>query len=431
MFKSHFLTSVSLLVILLALSSCLVIGEKTSSIIGMAVLTGLHNNSAKVELDSILKDKIYDVLYDFGTFRIIVIDGDPNVSIDKNGHAIGYVDPIYLQQSKQLKQVNPSLWESSQHIPRVNDIYESIVQLTPDSPEVDTLTAIKEAGEMLHGMLRGQEQSNALELVIFDTGLCTAGPLSFLQMNMLDLLFTEEKLSIDEIQPLIQSLNDHADLPDLTGIRVIWYGLGKVAGDQKLSNLNIENLRTIWTAILQSANAIPYDPNSDSTSNYFSFVPTYSEANYAQPVTKVINWNKGEKILEESLGGFEENSSRFLDKQAAIIALTPIANNLKNYSSMEIMLVGTTSDPERHGGDVQLSKERADAVKELLINLGVSDSQITTYGWGANEPFYDEREWEGNHYIQAIAASNRSVIVISKNNDLASRVLQGPKPGKH
>lgn len=121
---------------------------------------------------------------------------------------------------------------------------------------------------------------------------------------------------------------------------------------------------------------------------------------------------------------FIADSSEFSSEEETQRVLFPYVNNLLNYPDMDILLVGTTADPKRNGGDVILSEARANAVKKCLVDLGVAEEHISTLGWGAKEPLYNSDEWNNDQFIESIAEANRRVIFLPYDSTLAQDLLE-------
>ena len=85
--------------------------------------------------------------------------------------------------------------------------------------------------------------------------------------------------------------------------------------------------------------------------------------------------------------------------------------------------VGTTADPNRCGGDLDLSWARAEAVPDCFISLGVDARRFEILGWGAREPLYDPAEWETGSFNSETAKKNRTVRIYSLESDVAKKLL--------
>lgn len=404
--------------------------EESEESTSLIVIAGLHSNSRKINAP--LQDKIEQIYEEFGKIGLIVIDGDPTIE-QKEGSIIGSYDNSYISESKKAKKNNKEHWRQNYLQKQIATLNTEIESLQPDDAEVDTLAAFHEAVKAFNTIV--SDNGETKEIIIFDTGLSTSGRLNFLNNEYLSLLTKDTKLSKDDVKNMVDSLDSTADIPDLSDIKVSWYGLGAVAEPQpELSNLQVENLKIIWGEILQRANADVSDkPGVDSDYGYFFSIISSGILSYDQPVSLVINWDNIGNSDKPDLSSIIEiptdelffipDSAEFRSEEEAQKVLLPYARNLLNYPEMQILLVGTTADPSRNGGDVSLSGDRANAVKKCLVDLGIPEGQISVLGWGSKEPLYNEDEWDNNQFIESIAKTNRRVIILPYDSDLAKELL--------
>jgi len=127
----------------------------------------------------------------------------------------------------------------------------------------------------------------------------------------------------------------------------------------------------------------------------------------ATPLGAAVN-NEGcntdnlEKVRVKLLVNFD-NDSAFVDGKyyAEIKAL---ADLMKEYSSLTVMIEGHTSIVGNAQYNKQLSLERADAVKKILINqYGVDENRVDTIGLG-----FEQLLFEGND--EYVNAQNRRIV---------------------
>ena len=300
-----------ILTILLPINACTrdnTAGQNNASDTAIVVVAGTHNNSEQMDIASYLDAKLEDVFKNFGEIRVVVVDANPEVAVDENGIPLGYYSSLYIEESMRAKDKNEPKWEKDYLRSQMQTMGKNLRSLSPNDSEVDTLAALFEARELLYSM---KPESSSKEIIVFDTGLCTAGAMNFLDEDMSALLFSHDKLEAERIRALVSSLADKAELPDLSGIRVIWYGLGKVAEPQEaLSRLNESNLQAIWTEVLRQCNAEMVNANIGEKDSYFGFSTSYGKTCYDMDVTPVIDWS--EKIIVP-LTGFVNNSSELSD----------------------------------------------------------------------------------------------------------------------
>ena len=135
-----------------------------------------------------------------------------------------------------------------------------------NDPEVDTFEAINQAARGLTG------EAGDKCLYILDSGLSTEGELNVLSENLHRLI---------DVQPIVDKLQkDHA-LPDLTGVQVVWIGLGDAADKQEdLTSRNKNTLKELWEAVLTTSGAEVTFKNlpltEEGSTDITSAVPCYS-----------------------------------------------------------------------------------------------------------------------------------------------------------
>ncbi len=398
--------------------------------IALVVLAGNHANSQKfdVQLNSVVQ-KVYST---FGNVAIIVIDGNPTLLYNEDTKEIvGCYSIERLTESKKECFKNTDTWKSNYLTPQIKSFFKAYDTSIADDPEVDTLKALQIAVEALNTIEASMGTEVKKEILVLDTGLSTSGLLSFLQPNYLALLMNEKKLCKDEakvedVSLLVSTLDDAAEIPDLSDVTITWYGLGKTDNPQpSLTNLNIQNLQYIWGEILKKSGAIP-SRIAGTDSEYGIFVATSASGSITskQLVTPVINWGVGAKEnipkLTEEMLGFKPNSSIFRSEEQADEILLPYASNLMNYPDMEILLVGTTSS--WRGGSISLSEERAEKVRAKLVEAGVPEYRINIIGLGYNLNFCQNDTPDGD-FVEEIAIGNRAVFILPYNSEKAQKAL--------
>lgn len=103
---------------------------------------------------------------------------------------------------------------------------------------------------------------------------------------------------------------------------------------------------------------------------------------------------------------FDFNSSVL--KTSAYQILDQLSTDLKSETLQKIELGGHASDEGDREYNLQLSQDRADAVKSYLINSGVQASKITTKGFGETVPVASNETEEGRQL-------NRRVEIIKQD----------------
>lgn len=400
--------------------------------IAAVILIGNHANSQcfDVQLDTTV-NQIYS---SFGNIGIIVVDGNPTLVHDTGTTGIlGCYSAEYLRSSKKLFYNNNTLWSNKYLVPQTKKITNELNVCKADDPEVDILQSLHAAAESLNTIENFMEIGAEKEIIILDTGINTCGAMSFLSPEYQSLLsyqgkLWEEDTMISEVSELIQRLDEQAEIPDLKGIHITWYGLGQVSEPQPtLSKLRVQNLQYIWGELLTRANACPSTKaNADEKYGIFISASTYGTIESDQYVTP-ISWDISDVAevperpdLPEKKISFKANSEDYLSTREAEDILKSYASTLQNYPNENILLIGTTSS--YNGGSLELSEQRAMHVKRTLISFGIPEDCISIIGLGYDLLICQE-DSPDNHFEESIAQKNRSVLILPYDSPKAQDIL--------
>ena len=111
---------------------------------------------------------------------------------------------------------------------------------------------------------------------------------------------------------------------------------------------------------------------------------------------------------------FVKNTATFSDPSAAQEVLAGLVPSIEQNGQV-VTITGTASKDQAtsNTADLALSKQRADAVKQALVTLGVPASLLATTGVGHSWcGFKPETDATGT-YSDALAEQNRTVILTS------------------
>lgn len=398
----------------------------------LAILVGNHANSKQFEFQ--IDTKVKQVYTSLGNICIINIDGNPDVIRKESNEMAGCFNAEFLLESQNDKQYE-KIWIREYLEPQVSEFNKYFERSCANDPEVDTLKALQIAADTLYSIETTMARKVNKEIFIYDTGLCTTGKLNFLDDNRENLIGNDKKLweddaSLQEVTDLINDLDNHAEIPNLSDIAVTWFGLGEVSEPQpEFDNLKKQNLQYIWGELLKKAKASSSTSlDVDSKYNIFAPVNTYGTQTSECYVTPIFFWDKiGKnesdekipKITEEKVGGFVANREEYCSVEKAESEIFPYAQNILHYPNQEILLVGTTSS--WHGGSASLSVERAEKVKSTLVKFGVSEDKISVIGLGYNLELCQDDSPNG-FFDESIGKENRAVFILPLNSERAQKI---------
>ena len=269
---------------------------------------------------------------------------------------------------------------------------DRVGKLQAKEAEADVLAALNEAARIT---------PEGGTVVLLDSGLQTAGQLRF----------QDDGTFGADPKEVVDYLRTRELLPKLVGRSVVLVGLGNTAEPQEALDASLRGkVIAMWRAIVDEADASCVEVVDTAASRTsvdakvpVTVVPVPAVAPFAPCGTTVLR--DGDSV------GFLPDQSQFRDPAAARKTIQDLAS-LVIKGRQRVELVGTTSSAgTSEQGRVELSRQRADAVKSVLIELGVPADRITTKGVGSKWPKrVNDRAPDGS-LIPTAAARNRSVVV--------------------
>ncbi|MGH3886280.1 MAG: OmpA family protein [Pseudonocardiaceae bacterium] len=358
---------------LLLLTGC---GDSTTNSApgALAMIVGAHSNMVAPSLLDTSKTEI-DTAAELGSpVTVIVDDASPTASAPLSLKT-GNDNPLYQQD-------------------QVNQLKNLIDEARADSPEVDLLAAINLAARSV------TDAVGPKTIVVIDSGLQTTGALRFQDSDGALL-----NANPDEIVELLRRTQQ---LPNLSGMRVVFTGLGDTeAPQQPLPQPARAALVALWTKIVESAGGKAEVKQAP--------LPSTRTIDGLPPVTivpvaaKSIGPLPSITVLRDGTVGFVPDQAVFRDPDQTRAVLADYAREITN--GRRALLTGTTASAGTSEYRLRLSQQRANAVRDLLVSLGAPADRISTRGLGSDFPGYvPDHDPQGN--LDPIpAAQNRQVII--------------------
>jgi outer membrane protein OmpA-like peptidoglycan-associated protein len=317
-------------------------------------------------------------------------DGKPVILVDATGQP-DVVTPQLLNVTggTLAQQDSPRAAEDLQRLST------AIAALRPRSPGVDDLAALAIAADA--AISAGAPHA---DLILLDSGLDDRGALDFTVPGML-------AADPSEVAGQLRATGNELAL---RGFTVLLVGIGFTAPPQSALNAKWRgNLTQIWAAVVRSAGAsveiIPQPSQGPSvrTNETVKTIPV--------PPSQPVRPAPGARLVftGESPVRFEPNTTVFADPAAAARTLAPVARWLAAEPSRRAFLVGTTADVGPMAGQIELSRLRAERVRDELVTLGAAPGQVSVTGVGSDfAQFVPDRSPAGV-LLAGPATLNRSV----------------------
>jgi outer membrane protein OmpA-like peptidoglycan-associated protein len=304
-------------------------------------------------------------------------------------------DPDQLQQEQLALRGKNGPAREDERLSLRQAAGQAILATTADDPEADLLAALHLATRDIRA------HADQGTIVVSDSGLSTAGALDYTQPGVL----------LSQPGDLTAYLEQQQALPDLTGITVVLSGIGDSAEPQPDLPVDMQaRLIEHWTSLAEGAGAscVYVDP-APATLDSGVGLPAVSVVAVPEPPQPKLIPSEPLRLGEETVA-FRPDSDQMIDPETARANLAPLADELKATGS-RVELTGTTATGGTEEYRLQLSRIRAEAVKALLVDLGVPAERIDTRGVGINHPDHVPDLTEDGVLLPGPAAQNRAVFV--------------------
>lgn len=374
----------------------------------VAYMIGRTANAKPIDASvPLVQDTLVNCAENYGYAFAVRVDGQPELVAAEN---LDVDEKFKIGSKERLKR---DALNKATHMQQILD------QVSAVYPEVDYLEGLRCTADALRSL---DESYTSRTVICCGTGLGTAG-----YMN-----FKNNLLSADP-QVIVEMLKEYEALPDLNGITVYWIGMGQVAAPQeKLTPKQSKNLEGIWQAVVEASGGEFITNTFMTVSEEIGGTEALPEVSVVDvPADKPITFEQDALELQESnvfqepvmLGErqveFVGDTATYLYPEMAIETIRPIAEYLMENESVTLLLVGATAGDETNDEILRLSQERADAVKDTLMELGIDSSRICTMGMGSDDPWHIHNAG----YDGEAASSNRKVVLIDRRTELAQELM--------
>jgi outer membrane protein OmpA-like peptidoglycan-associated protein len=246
-----------------------------------------------------------------------------------------------------------------------NRIHTEVNAVRAKVAEADVFRALSLAADSV---------GNGGTIILVDSGLQTLPPLNFVGTNLVGA----------EPAQILERLTKLTPLPDLAGKTVVLAGIGYTAAPQKpLHEGQRQLLIRLWKALAENAGAkqviVVTQPN---TAESFPELPKVTPVSVPDPGTVRFICGSQTVLRNDGAVGFEPDEAIFLHEESARQALKQLADFLAANPDAHVTLTGNVAHYGSGKGGLDL--RRATAVKNLLVEFGVTGSRIRAVGdgWG-------------------------------------------------
>lgn len=291
-------------------------------------------------------------------------------------------------------------------------IKENLVKTEANAAEADAYEALRIAANWL----KSQPDGYPKYCLMIDNGICTTGNLSFFQQGFLSA----------NPETIVNNLAQKSQLPDLKDVTVLFAGLGRTSSPQAEPGTTAQkHIEDLWQLIVTKSGgtAIVAKDKYEMVTGQAKYPVSVINFTSDQPMkfdpSAEVNFDQVQYLGEDQIQ-FVGDSAEFLNPEQVVQLINPIAEYMKAHPSFKMLLIGTTAGDETTPYCINLSKNRADAVKNALISIGIPQNNLITVGLGSADPWhiYDI----GTSSPEA--SKNRKVVLMSADSEEAKTILK-------
>ncbi len=131
----------------------------------------------------------------------------------------------------------------------------------------------------------------------------------------------------------------------------------------------------------------------------------------------------GEGILITFDSGILFDVDSYALKAETRTNLQELAGTLNKYDDTEVRILGHTDNTGTEKHNMALSDKRAEAVNDYLLGQQVSESRLSTKGYGETDPIATDESVEGrqlNRRVEIVIVANKKLQRAAKNGDMVT-----------
>lgn len=371
---------------------------ETPQPIAEVIIVGAHANATAPDFSNEAFRKEMETVYkSCGEVTVVSVDGQ--TSITSKTTTFGTDRKLPEKNLTQLAEKHTDEY--------VNEILRNVRAKTPEADYVEAL-------HVASGILESTECSEK-RLTIMGSLLSTKGVLSYVE--------NPELLDGGEANKIIKELQRARAIPNLNEVTVNLYASNTTAPQESLSYKQADMLQEHYKAICKAAGAkvnFHKSTNKGRMKNYTK-LPKVTTVDIT---TDKVSFTGAVKFSDEELS-FIADQAVFASEAEARTRLQPIAAYLTEDTQRHVLVAGTTASGTEEFCQ-NLSQERADAVKKILVDYGAEENQITCMGLGFKNIFH-VKDLEKGELVEEKARQNRAVYIVDRYSEEGKALLKSSK----
>ena len=364
--------------------------ENTESM-SVAVVTTVVEHCSPIDSDLFYED-VFNAVHSGGNAYFINADSTP---------------AVYKAEFKRLKKSLSESQKADAHQQSVRKCFKEDLPsvLNPDSAETDTYAAICEAVKALKA-----DPASTKKLIVISHGIITSGLLS---MN-------DSVISNIDTDAVMNFLEENHELPDMSDITVDFW-LADPCGDQKLYGPDTYKLKELYQKLFYTAgtnaeiqvlaNTSSAELSADGTC-HVTVIPTIAPSMDPSAFTDLSENTMIE--LPDTEIAFMPDRAELLNPEDARKTISQIAEIMASQKDTGYIIAGFTATVGNADTAKKLSRQRAEAVKQLLCETGLDPGRFKVVGLGYESTnIFHVNDIKNGRLDEKLAAQNRRILILT------------------
>jgi len=109
------------------------------------------------------------------------------------------------------------------------------------------------------------------------------------------------------------------------------------------------------------------------------------------------------ELLDQALEGLQFESGKDIIKASSFVILDQVVNLMNEHPDSKLTISGYTDSSGNDESNLSLSENRAQKVKEYLVNKGIQGNRLSAKGYGESNPIADNGTPEGRRKNRRVA----------------------------
>ena len=383
--------------------------------------TGMTQTPVKEDLIIVIGNNKYNLMPSYGAVDKEIFDccnSEGNIAMIQVQSEPELVTGDVIRIPHQTRMISRSKKEAVTRS-QVQQITTALSNSYPEKEEADYIKSLFMASRIARS--KAMEGGNT-DIIILGSGISTT---KNLDMTIPAFYSTDPEI-------IVKALKSNMMLPDLSGLTVRWYNLCDL--EYEISERQKAHIKELYTRIIEASGGEIVFETDVSTKHFSVELPEVKRVPEimsdiemsSQPDVAIGLDDRTSVVFSEEQLGFTPGSTVFVDRDKAKETLRTMADFMNSNPETSVLCCGTTADWGDKSYQENLSRDRAETVKKLLVDeFGASDNMIITIGLSSYSAFYVNDHRKDGSLDPNIAPRNRLIVFVLADSQTGKDILEG------